>query len=251
MIETETRHNFPTVSEPAAMRDFPHARNNERDTLIDYVTLRANATVLDIQAAGGYLSDEIHRRLGGKVSLVCVEPNPLLRARLNSAYRIVDNPVEHFHSIADGSIDVALGLIGLHHSSSHEATIRESQRVLKPGGELAICDVAQGSRLADWLNHFVAVHCPAGHEGNFPAAGSMAHLCSEAGFVEAIEEVREVPWVFRRRHDIALFFKGLFGLSNDIDAIDRALDDFFVIRETPGQCRVDWQLRYCHARKPA
>lgn len=61
----EERHNFPTVSDPAAMLDFPDARNNERDTLLDYVELHTGATVLDIQSAGGYLSDEVNRRLRG------------------------------------------------------------------------------------------------------------------------------------------------------------------------------------------
>src|SRR6187549_684837 len=101
------QHNFPTVSDPSAMRDFPDARNNERDTLLEYVALRPGLTVLDIQSAGGYLSDEIDRRMEGSGTIVCVEPNPALRARLKPHYRVVDNPVEDFHSIAGGTVDVA------------------------------------------------------------------------------------------------------------------------------------------------
>ena len=51
------------------------AENFERDTLLDYVALRPDCVTLDIQSAGGYLSDEIHRRLGRADGIVCIEPN--------------------------------------------------------------------------------------------------------------------------------------------------------------------------------
>jgi len=244
------RHNFPTVSSPDAMRQFSRARINERDTLLEYVRLKPGMRVLDIQSAGGFLSDEVYRRLHGRVTAICVEPNPELRARLNPVYTILDNPVERFHGIEDQSIDVALGLVGLHHSESHLDTLSESFRVLKPGGELAICDVPEGSRLADWLNVFANTHCPSGHLGNFPAQGDIHRLCGECGFDRVVEELRDVPWMFDRREDIASFFKGLFGLAVDTRTIDRALDDYFTIRPESGRIQVDWQLIYCHARKP-
>lgn len=250
MFDIVSPHNFPTVSDPSAMRDFPHVRDKERDCLLEYVTLSPGMAVLDIQAAGGYLSDEVFRRLGGQVSLFCVEPNPELRARLNPAYRAIDNPVEQFASISDQSINVALGLIGLHHSTSHQATICETWRVLKPGGEMAICDVPRGSRLARWFDEFVDAHCPAGHDGNFPEAGSMSRLAASAGFVDVTEELRDVPWVFGQRPQVARFFQGLFNLDLNCAEIDRALNSYFTIHERNGECVVEWQLTYCHARKP-
>jgi SAM-dependent methyltransferase len=248
--ELAIAHNFPTVSDPTAMRDFPDARNNERDTLLEYVALRPGMTVLDIQSAGGYLSDEIDRRMGGVGTVVCVEPNPALRARLKPHYVKYDDAVEDFRSVADNSMDVSLGLVGLHHSNSHRDTISEAFRVTKPGGEFAVCDVPYEGRLADWLNVFVARHCPSGHDGNFPKAGSVAQLSRDAGFVEVIEELRSVPWKFNRRADVAPFFRGLFGLDLDVASIEAALDDYFVIREDDGVCWVDWCLVYAHARKP-
>lgn len=249
VIDLADKHNFPTVSSPTAMQDFPNVRDNERDGLLDYVTLAENMSVLDIQAAGGYLSDEVFRRLDGRVTMVCIEPSPDLRARLNPAYRIIDNPVEKFASVPDQSIDVALGLIALHHSNSHMATIAEAWRVLKPGGEMAICDVPKGSRHARWLNEFVKDHCPTGHDGNFPEYRSMQYLSAAAGFEDISEEIRDVPWTFRHRSDIAVFFQGLFGLDLPCTEIDRALDDYFVIHERVNTCIVEWQLSYCHARK--
>lgn len=99
------------------------------------------------------------------------------------------------------------------------------------------------------LNGFVARHCPAGHDGNFPAFGSISRLCRDAGLTGAVEELRDVPWQFAHRADVAVFFKGLFGLSASIETIDRAIDDFFVVTEDENGCSVGWQLAYAHARK--
>ena len=110
---------YPTVSDPLAMIKFPHARSKERDTLIEYVDLKAGQKVLDIQSAGGFLSDEVYNRLSQDVSCICIEPNEELASRLNPRYKWIDNPVEQFYHLKDNSIDVALGLAGLHHSVSH------------------------------------------------------------------------------------------------------------------------------------
>lgn len=250
MHGVEAQQNFPTVSSPTVMQDYPGVRDNERDVLLEYVTLRPGMQVLDVQAAGGYLSDEVHRRLGGDVINLCVEPNPELRARLDPAYVVIDNPVERFDDIADASVDVALGLIGLHHSHSHRATLGESVRVLKPGGELAFCDVPAGSRLAAWLNEFVDAHCPAGHTGNFPEIGSLRAHCQALGCEGVTEELRDVPWIFPNRQAIVAYFQGLFGLTAEAPLIDEALEDYFTLRERGGKVWVDWQLLYCHAIRP-
>jgi len=79
----------------------------------------------------------------------------------------------------------------------------------------------------------------------------MARLCAEAGYADVREELRDVPWVFAGRGDIAPFFRGLFGLALGAAEIDDALDDYFEITERPGRCVVGWRLAYVHARKPA
>lgn len=232
------------------MINFPHARAKERDTLIEYVDLKAGQWVLDIQAAGGFLSDEIDKRLAQDVSCICIEPCEELASRLNPRYKWINNPVEQFYHLEDNSIDVALGLCGLHHSVSHTDTIQEVYRVLKPGGQFAFCDVEQGSHIARWLNEFVDQHNSAGHKGNFLKLGHSRQLLCSAGFVSVKEEIRKVPWVFEHREAIPLFFKGLFGLSPTIEEISLVINNYFDVEISGSYLLVDWHLIYCYGEKP-
>lgn len=241
--------NLPAISNPAAMKKFSNARNNERDALLGLINLKEGLSILDLQSSSGYLSDEIYRRLNKKVSCFCLEPTKELRERLNPDYIAIDNPVENFYSLANESMDIVLGLAGLHHSESHSQTIQECFRVLKPDGQLAICDVIEGSSLDRWLNGFVNGHSASGHQGNFIKEHVLAAQLRESGFENIYEEIIAVPWVFQHHHHIAEFFKGLFGLSCSIEDINKALDDYFIIEKVGDQLQLQWELLYCTAKK--
>jgi len=243
------KSNHPAISDAFAMSSFPNVRNNERDALINLVPIKNNDVTLDIQSAGGYLSDEINRKFHSNIECICLEPSDILRGRLNDSYKKINNPVENFYSISNNTIDVALGLAGLHHSNSHIATIREVYRVLKQDGYFAVCDVHKGSRLSYWLNEFVNEHNPEGHQGNFIYPNEVTALCHKVGFKNINETQKDVPWQFDKYEDIAPFFKALFGLSCSLTEINQALKEYFIIHQTPNSCIVEWKLIYCHAQK--
>lgn len=242
-------NSLPTVSDPAAMADFPQARGRERDRLLDCLRLWPGMRVLDIQAAGGYLSDEIYRRLGGQVHCVCVEPCDALRARLSPRYQRCADPVDALTSIADASVDAAVSLVGLHHSASHERSLEQALRVLRPGGELAVCEVEAGSQQAAWLNDFVDRYCPAGHQGNFPAAGNLGTTLKALDMRGVWEVRQEVPWVFARRAHLLCFLKGLFGLVIDDAGLNAGIAKYLQVSERGGQVWLAWRLIYAYGRK--
>ncbi len=160
----------PTVSNPAAMAEYRHARERERTALLDGTALRPGSVVVDLQAAGGYLAD-------GAVTCICVGPTAELSRRIRPVHRICEDPLDNPLTLPAQSVDTVLGLVALHHSPSHARNITEAYRILKPGGWLVVCEVLEHSKMARWLNGFVNRHNPAGHHGTFVRTGRIAdHL---------------------------------------------------------------------------
>ena len=238
------KRNVPAVSAEWAMKEFPNARDAERAPLLKLGELRPGDIVLDLQAAGGYLSDGVYDYLEGDVSLICLEPCDELRARLSIKYYSVSDDVENWCSIADESVDVVLGLAGLHHSEDHQATIDEAYRVLKRGGRIVICDVENGSDMAKWLNCYVNMHNPCGHSGNFIKTGSLSKLFENSGFFSINETLRQVPWRFESFESAAKFFKGLFGIEKKEEEILLAMHEYLRLYKENDMFWVDWSLIY-------
>lgn len=241
---TDCESNYPAVSAKWAMDEFPDARDAERSKLIELAGLVSGMKVLDLQAAGGYLSDGIYEKLQGNVDIICLEPCKNLNCRLSGIYQLIEDSVENWCSVESATIDVVVGLAGLHHSSDQQATVSEAYRAVKPGGKLVICDVIENSDIAKWLNEYVNEHNPAGHVGYFLSNGEMARLFQTAGFQQVDEAVCSVPWVFKSKNDIAHFFKGLFGLELGESEISRAIDKYLNVIKTSEGYVVDWNLIY-------
>ena len=242
--------SLPMVSDPSVMGDFPAVRNQERDALIEMIDLKPRMRILDLQAAGGYVSDEVYRRLGGDVECVCLESCDALRQRLSSNYEVVADTVEDFRSIESASLDAALGLVGLHHSRSHAHTLSEVFRVLKVGAHFAVCEVVEGSAIARWLNEFVNANSANGHEGNFVKRGELAMLLENTGFSDIAGSERELSWVFESPEHLPVFFKGLFGLTSSLEETARAVGEYFEVKAGARDVRVTWQLDYRIGRRP-
>jgi len=196
------------------------------------------------------LSDGIYELLDGNVSCICVEPTPELNKRISGKHKSCADQVHNLVSIENNAIDIVIGLAGLHHSESICETINESYRVLKPGGEFAVCDVEKGSAVADWLNDYVNENSESGHEGKFFHKGEVSTLMTNAGFANQIEKIESVPWVFDQKSDISEFFKGLFGLTSSIVDIANAIPDYLTLTMCDDKYLVDWQLIYAYGKKP-
>jgi len=235
--------SFPAQSALWVMQDYPHARDAELDALLDRAGLGPGMVVVDLQAAGGYVADAIHRRLRGQVECICVEPSPL-GERIHPRHHHCRYAVDALVSIGDAQADRVLGLAGLHHSPAVPATIAEVYRILRPGGAFAVCDVEAGSRMDAWLNGFVDRHNPAGHQGRFFTAGELGILLEAAGF-DGVEEQRvDVPWRFASRVDMVRFFQGLFGLDTDADETLSGIRDRLQLTTDGSGVTVVWSLLY-------
>ena len=232
------------------MQNYPNARDAELQALLRQTPLFPGCRVVDIQAAGGYLADGISKRLQGNVELICIEPVKALNQRLSPDYLIVEDKMDLWPSIESASVDVVLGLAGLHHSQDQQATISEAFRILKPGGFFSVCDVIDGSPVANWLNNYVHQHNPNGHIGDFIYPDEVSKLMQHAGFSNIQETIEDVPWVLTDEFHVAKFFKGLFGLDSSIDEIKKAVPIYLNLVAKEQRIEVEWQLIYAVGQKP-
>ncbi|PHS70437.1 MAG: hypothetical protein COB22_08085 [Cycloclasticus sp.] len=242
--------NQPAVSASWAMQNYPSARDAERSLLIDKAPLTHGCRVVDIQAAGGYLADGVYQKLEGDVDLICIEPTKALNERLSSNYQVVEDNIEHWKSIESKSVDVVLGLAGLHHSNNQQATIDEAYRVLKQGGCCVICDVMQGSSVALWLNDYVHNNSSDGHVGSFLQPQQLSIMMKNTGFNDVQESLEAVPWKFQEQSDVARFFKGLFSLQTTQQEIQEAVPRYLKITSKGDITEVSWELIYGVGYKP-
>lgn len=245
---TETL-NHPSVSDVWAMQDYPNARDAELQALLNLAPLFPGCSVVDIQAAGGYLSDGIYNELHGNVELICIEPEKALNQRLNPNYRVVEDKVEKWSSIESGTVDIVVGLAGLHHSQDQQSTVDEAFRVLKAGGFFAICDVIDDSPVANWLNDYVDKYSVNGHQGDFLSVGEIRSLMKTSGFNNLRESIESVPWMLPDTEHVALFFKGLFGLKPSVEEVQTAIRQYFNLLEGENFTKVPWQLIYALGQK--
>ena len=162
--------------------------------------LRAGETVLDLGSGGGLDCFLAAHRVGptGRVIGVDMTADMLETARASArraGYTNVEfrlGEIEHL-PVADDSVDVIISNCVINLSPDKPAVFRETFRVLKPGGRLAISDVVALAPLPAAAQTDEGLWC--GCMGGAEEIGALEAILREAGFanvrVTPVEESRE------------------------------------------------------------
>jgi SAM-dependent methyltransferase len=112
----------------------------------------AGAQVLEVGCGAGYLSTRLARQHGLEVTAVDLDPAMIQRARANadrlgdgdksrSSFLVVDVASLAF---PDGSFDLVVSTLSMHHWADPTAGLAELGRVLRPGGRALVWDLRPG-----------------------------------------------------------------------------------------------------------
>lgn len=164
-------------------------------------SLKQGEIVLDLGAGGGFDAFLASRKVGpnGKVYGVDMTPEMLSTARANAAregYKNVEfllGEIEHL-PLPNNTVDVIISNCVINLSTNKEQVFKESFRVLKDGGRLAISDMVAYRPLPPEMVNNKELYCNC-ISGAIPI-DDLKNILSKEGFTDIVVETQENSRMF-------------------------------------------------------
>ncbi|MXX27743.1 MAG: methyltransferase domain-containing protein [Caldilineaceae bacterium SB0668_bin_21] len=188
----------------------PHAKGASLQRLVELVEPQPDWQALDIATAAGHTAFAFAPHVA-HVHATDITPQMLTVAREQVAARGVDNvTVEHADAenlpYVDNRFDLLTCRIAPHHFPAVDAFLRESVRVLRPGGILAVVDnVVPEGVAGDYVNAFEKLRDPS--HGRCLSVEEWLEGYAQVGLELTQNEILEKQMVFEdwaARHDQAM-----------------------------------------------
>jgi ubiquinone/menaquinone biosynthesis C-methylase UbiE len=181
------------------------------EALVEYSRPLPNMRVLDLASGTGEPAISLAQRVCPRGSVTAVDQSSELldiaaeRARIRKLSNFTTQQADAHHlPFADRTFDLATCRFGVMFFSDAHQALAELRRVLQPGAHA--CFVAWGPMEQPyWQTSMKIVHRhvggtmlqPGGADlFRFSAAGSLSEIISAAGFREAEESMRHLPWTW-------------------------------------------------------
>ena len=224
-----------------AVRRYPSARDEEFKQMVARLTLQRGFVVADVPAGGGYLKKYL------PVDCALWEHEPCASFGPGAAKNADLLPLPWVNE----SVDAAVSLAGIHHLADKGRFFEELFRVVKPGGQLVLSDVAQGSTVAKFLDGYVGDNNSTGHEGLFISDVTLEELCRIGWQLVSRERVR-FHWVFDNDYELATFTHCLFDLQKTSiqDTLDVIVAELGIDTFDNGKVGMRWELVTIVAERP-
>jgi len=202
------------------------------NAFVDYAEPGPGMQILDLASGTGEPAITLARRIGpeGRVTATDLSADLLevtaTRAQANGLSNIVTRRADaHELPFPDNSFDLATSRFGIMFFSDAERALRELRRVLRPGARACFL-VWDSVDQAYFRSMFGVVHRAIGgpylladgpNPFRFAEPDSLSSVMRSAGFRDAVEEKRLVPWVWpgsveelwEREQAIAVAFRPL------------------------------------------
>lgn len=164
-------------------------------------SLKQGEVVLDLGAGGGFDAFLASRKVGpkGKVYGVDMTPQMLSTSRataIKGGYTNVEfllGEIEHL-PLPDKTVDVIISNCVINLSTDKEQVFKESYRVLKDGGRLAISDMVALKPLPPEMINNKDLYCNC-ISGSIPIS-DLKQILSKAGFTDIVIETQEESRMF-------------------------------------------------------
>ena len=179
---------YETEFVPALFRPFS-------PVVVDLAGITAGQRVLDVACGTGVLARTVAARVGAGGQVIGLDANRdmlTVARRLDATIEWIDGRAEAL-PLPDASVDAVVSQFGLMFFDDRVAALREMQRVLRPGGRLAVavCDAVEHSpgygALATLLQTLFGERVAAAFRAPFAIgdAGLLTGLARQAGLAHA------------------------------------------------------------------
>ena len=227
-----------------AMENHPYARNSELEKLeLDESLNKENLVILDLGAGDGYLTRYLSKIYPKAKVYALDNSKSMLSEHTNGKIKLI-NSESHNIPLESDSVDLIVSLATFHHVKKKNETFEEVKRILAPKGVFIIADVLDKTNSQEFFDTIVRDYCITGHEFPFLSKKWVEELANKCGLIHKESKLKDTPWKFKSREDMAFFVKNLVGLDISIDYLLKFLYENFSIKHASDEIHLGWQLGY-------